>query len=346
MCNIAGYVGTRPAAPILVDMLRRQEGWDCGHYTGMATIHDGQYHMEKVIGDLDMFLERKDLSSLPGTVGIIHSRTPGKGACRVDSWSHPFLGYRGNVVFVVNGCGGVFKSDLLESKGSVYRELKKAGYQFSSAVTPEPDQNASSTDGILIHPSEMNTQLIDKYMWEGDDFVAASARTYLRRASEIVGLGLDLQNPDSIGWVRMNYPMFAGFADHGYYLATTPQAIPEDARHITLLTALSSGRVYRDRIVTKPFAQRKITVAPVTPSVWKACYEAMEAKLAEGEIDHDSLDRLIRPLFPAATCPPESAVNYAIMNELEKAGRLEITKYRVPGSAPGSTAPKLKAKLK
>lgn len=26
MCNIAGYVGERRAAPILIDMLRREEG--------------------------------------------------------------------------------------------------------------------------------------------------------------------------------------------------------------------------------------------------------------------------------------------------------------------------------
>lgn len=349
MCNIAGYVGTRPAAPILVDMMRRQEGWDCGHYTGMATIHDGQFHMEKIIGDLDMFLAKNNLADFPGTVGMIHSRTPGRGAARVDSWSHPFLGCSGNMVFQVNGCGGVFKESLLKCKLTIYRELKEAGYCFYSSVLPVLPEDAGKEplpDGTIVHPSEVATQLIDKYMSEGNDFVDASARAYMRRPSEIVGLGLDLQNPDSIGWIRINYPMFAGFADHGYYLATTPQAIPDDARHVTLLSPLSSGRVYKDRIVTKPFAQNEITVAPITPSVWKACYEAMEAKLAEGEIDHDSLDRLIRPLFSASTCPPESAVNYAIMNELEKAGRLAITKYRVPGSAPGSMAPKLKARLK
>ena len=31
MCNIAGYVGERRAAPILIDMLRREEGLDAGY---------------------------------------------------------------------------------------------------------------------------------------------------------------------------------------------------------------------------------------------------------------------------------------------------------------------------
>jgi glucosamine 6-phosphate synthetase-like amidotransferase/phosphosugar isomerase protein len=42
MCNIAGYIGSKQAAPIIVEMLRKQEGWDSGYYTGIATIHDGK----------------------------------------------------------------------------------------------------------------------------------------------------------------------------------------------------------------------------------------------------------------------------------------------------------------
>ena len=44
MCIITGYVGTKQAAPILIDMVRKAEGLDGGHYTGMATIHDGVIH--------------------------------------------------------------------------------------------------------------------------------------------------------------------------------------------------------------------------------------------------------------------------------------------------------------
>ena len=41
MCNIAGYVGNKPAAPILLEMLRNQEGLAGGYYTGIATRHEG-----------------------------------------------------------------------------------------------------------------------------------------------------------------------------------------------------------------------------------------------------------------------------------------------------------------
>ena len=38
MCNIAGYVGTKQAAPILLDMLKKQEGYGGGYYSGIATM--------------------------------------------------------------------------------------------------------------------------------------------------------------------------------------------------------------------------------------------------------------------------------------------------------------------
>ena len=70
MCNIAGYVGSRPAAPILLDMIRNQEGLDGGFYTGIATIHEGRIYYAKLTGDLDRLLALTDAASLPGTVGI------------------------------------------------------------------------------------------------------------------------------------------------------------------------------------------------------------------------------------------------------------------------------------
>jgi len=79
MCNIAGYVGTKPAAPILIDMLRREEGWDSGYYTGMVTLHDGKLHHAKQTGDLALLLHATNAASLPGTIGLIHGRSPSGG---------------------------------------------------------------------------------------------------------------------------------------------------------------------------------------------------------------------------------------------------------------------------
>ena len=89
VCNIAGYAGERRAAPILIEMIRRQESLNGGHYTGIATIHEGKLYYAKLVGDLDRLLEKTGAADLPGTVGVIHSRTPGKEG---DEWAHPFIG--------------------------------------------------------------------------------------------------------------------------------------------------------------------------------------------------------------------------------------------------------------
>ena len=41
MCNIAGYIGDKSAAPILIEMMKKQEGFGGGFYTGLS-IHDGK----------------------------------------------------------------------------------------------------------------------------------------------------------------------------------------------------------------------------------------------------------------------------------------------------------------
>ena len=87
MCTIAGYVGNRCAAPILIEMLKKEEGVDSGFYTGIATIHEGKIHYRKLVGDVKQLLEKTDAASLPGTIGFIHSRTPGNPW---DFWAHPF----------------------------------------------------------------------------------------------------------------------------------------------------------------------------------------------------------------------------------------------------------------
>lgn len=99
MCVIAGYTGSRPAAPILVDMLRRQQFIDGGLSTGIATVHEGRIYTAKVLGDLDVLLQTTDALNLPGTTGIIHSRP----CADLLSHAHPFTSQDEQLAAVLNG---------------------------------------------------------------------------------------------------------------------------------------------------------------------------------------------------------------------------------------------------
>ena len=65
MCNIAGYVGTKQASPILLEMMRAQEGFCGGYYTGIATICEGKLYYAKLTGDTARLEALTEAANLP-----------------------------------------------------------------------------------------------------------------------------------------------------------------------------------------------------------------------------------------------------------------------------------------
>ena len=261
MCNIAGYIGERDAAPILIEMIREQEGLNGGFYTGIATLHEGKIYYRKVVGDLDALLKRTDAASLPGKIGIIHSRTPGDQG---DEWSHPFVSERDGEITsaqVYNGSLGHFEY-LNDRRVALAESLIAEGYNMRSRV-PANGKRLELTDGTRVHISDLMCQLIAKRMCEGDSAVRAMEKSYCEIPAEIVGLMLSLSEPEAIVWARINMPMHVGRTDHGIYLASAPQAFPNDAGEPTLLPVFSTGLIKKDGFTARPFKSAPATVAPL-----------------------------------------------------------------------------------
>ena len=74
VCSIIGYCGSRRAAPLLLNGLRRMEyrGYDSA---GVATFHDGKISVRKGVGRVAEVNLAFRLDSLPGGVGIGHTRS-------------------------------------------------------------------------------------------------------------------------------------------------------------------------------------------------------------------------------------------------------------------------------
>lgn len=345
MCNIAGYVGKRPAAPILIDMIRRQEGFDGGYYTGIATLHEGKIYYAKLTGDTARLLEETDAARLPGCMGIIHSRTPSGGG---DRWAHPFLGFGTDgtpvTAYVANGSGGCF-SHRNGAYSKIAAALIASGVVLSSRDRVEDVSDQALPDGSAVHMSDVMCALATGRVARGQAPDAALCESFLEMPSEIVGLLLSLSSPDSIAFSRINMPMHAATVSHGTYLATTAMAFPADAGEVTVLPPCSFGRVLCDRVEINRMETPPATVAPIDERVRAAARETILGGLAAGDATFDGLRRSIKPHFAPADANQSGLLTYEILGALQKEGALVQKTVCRPGAAKDLTAPEFRLSL-
>ncbi|MBE6965767.1 MAG: hypothetical protein E7441_07015 [Ruminococcaceae bacterium] len=345
MCNIAGYAGERAAAPILLEMLRAQEGFDAGYYSGIATIHEGKIYYAKLVGCVQNLIDNTDAASLPGNVGIIHGRSgPIIGD---DCWAHPFIGknraVETEIAYVANGVGG-FANCRRGEYGRLADSLMAEGYDISSRQLCEKDVYYKLSDGTTAHVSDVMCQLILKYKDSGRDPVNAMSDAFCEMPSEIVGLLLDMSEPDKIFYSRINRPMVAGFSSHGAYLSTSAIAFPDDAGEPQLLPALSSGYVCADGFYSSPYKNPPCAVAPIDAVARKEAYDVICNELCSGgrelwcPIRQDNLEAPLNKLFGNADCSQATALLYDILFSLHKEGRLKIEEKVYETEKPGASA--------
>ena len=330
MCTIAGYNGTRRAAPILVDMMRRLEGLDGGFYTGIATIHEGRIYSAKVAGDLERLLSTTDALKLPGTIGFIHSRTPGSVKSDFAEMGHPFtaeIGGETQTALILNGCGGVFGQDIVTKIPGAALRMQERGYTLKSHNNVIG--NVTMPDGSKVHSNDVRCQMVCDKIANGMDAAFAMQEVFSEIPAEAVSLVLSLTEPEAICFARLCMPMHVGFCDHGAYMSTAPLAFAEETCNYTLLPPMSYGKVYRKKFEAAPFVHAPATVAPITPQVMAKAYEYIEEKLRTPmPFTKIGWSDVLNELYPKADCTQRATVAYQVISELHRQGRLKVeTKY-------------------
>ena len=341
MCNIAGYLGSERAAPVLIEMMARQEGWGGGHYTGLATIDAGRLHWRKVVGDLDRLLTQTDAADLPGTIGILHSRSPSGGD---REWGHPFLSPDESLAYIANGHRGAFAAST--DVDAVAARLRAAGYAFRSHVPQQVGTYPTLADGSSVHFSDLMCGLIHHEasrcgsLWEG------MARAYAAFPGEIVGLALGLSDPEAIQVARISMPMMLGRTATGTCLATTAMAFPgSTADWLMAVPANAALRVTRDGFAARPLEPRP--GLPADPLPWGAVESAVLAQLADGKAHGmGALGKASAACWPEGCIPQSALAIYEVLRGLQRAGRLEVVRQTVAGAEPGLTAPRFSARLR
>ncbi len=338
MCTIAGYIGTKKASTILIEMLKKQEGFDSGFYTGIATVCDGKIYYAKLTGDLERLETLKKVSEFPGTIGFIHSRTKSGGG---DEYAHPFVGLNrdgeAELAFIANGTAGIFSGDS-EKKGKIADQLIEQGYILRSKAELESGKYPRLADGSMVHESDIKAQLTYRTILSGQTPYDALASASKECRVEDVGLLLSLTDESKIFYARNNFPMFIGKSKHGSYLASTPIAFPSDAGEPILLPESSCGWVSKDEVFTKTFTPLA-SIAPITEEIKNEARAKIIEMLEEGEKTYSQLRRALLYLFSGYEMNQCAPVVYGELYNLYRDGLIEFTEVRVDGVNEGTTAP-------
>jgi glucosamine--fructose-6-phosphate aminotransferase (isomerizing) len=123
MCGIFGYVGSRTAAPVLLEGLRTLE---YRGYDSAGIFVPGQSPV-KAVGPIDN-LAALVPSAMPGTSGIAHTRWATHGA-PTEANAHPHLDASGGIAVVHNG--------IIENYQSIREGLIVQGIEFESETDSE-----------------------------------------------------------------------------------------------------------------------------------------------------------------------------------------------------------------
>lgn len=207
MCGIIGYAGHRPAAPILLEALKKLEyrGYDSA---GMAVIDQGAIQVRKTSGRLQLLANMtSDGRDMPGSLGIGHTRWATHGEPS-DRNSHPHLSQSGRFAVVHNG--------IIENYRPLKAMLMAKGFVFHS-----------DTD------TEVISNLIEYYD-QGDLAKTLLVTTQHLEGSYALGV-LSINQPDCIAATRKDSPLIVGRGDGENYIVSDIPAILSLTRDVYLM---------------------------------------------------------------------------------------------------------------
>ena len=141
MCSIIGYYGNDFAAPLLVKGLSRMEyrGYDS---VGVATKSGDSILVKKGVGRVSQVNESESLDSLPGNMGIGHTRWATHGIVNSQN-AHPHYSNSSRIALVHNG--------TLENDDELREFLTKEGFTFFSETDTEVIVNLLEYNYLKSH---------------------------------------------------------------------------------------------------------------------------------------------------------------------------------------------------
>lgn len=326
MCNIAGYIGDRPAAPILIEMLRRQQWLDGGLSTGIATIHEGKLYHAKVVGDVDELLRQTDALSFPGTIGIIHSRPDGN----FQKCAHPFVNEERSIAIVENG-NCCRDEESVRSQNAVADFLNERGVKFPSLHRYEQSSYPQLKSGDYVSYAEVAVEYIYHLRkTTGDSYEKIMADVCSEMYADIVGVMVTTEQPENIFVTRISRPMNVMLAGGETYLATSQFGFPEVEKvdYMGSLPQMRSCVISKGGFEVTKYAVSGGDVREFTMPEFMAAYERTKAALEEQTVNIEELGKYLftePAVLMRNQLRPRAKFMYDVLYELSKSGKLTMT---------------------
>jgi glutamine---fructose-6-phosphate transaminase (isomerizing) len=208
MCGIVGYIGARPAVPLLIEGLKRLEyrGYDS---SGITVMNGDGLDTRKAVGKIAE-LEKLVASGVErtATIGIAHTRWATHGPPNEVN-AHPHISCNGEIALVHNG--------IIENAGTLRRKLEEMGHTFRSDTDTE----------VVVH-------LIEE-AYEGN--LEDAVREALRQVDGAYGLAIvSSREPRKIVAARHGSPLLLGVTDNGEsFVASDVAAVLAQTRQVIYL---------------------------------------------------------------------------------------------------------------
>ena len=340
MCGIIGVVGRSPAAPRLIESLKRLEyrGYDSA---GVATLDGGVLDRRRAVGKIRALEEVLADNPLPGAVGIGHTRWATHGVPNEPN-AHPHRA--GRVAVVHNG--------IIENFAELKAGLIARGRSFTSDTDTE----------VIAH-------LLDERLQAGDEPLKAF-KAVLDQLHGAYALGVLIEGEDAlILGARRGSPLVVGHGDGEMFLGSDALAVGPFTDRVSYLEEGDYVAITHDKArifdADGGAVRRAVTVVPASAArVEKGNYRHfMEKEIHEQpESTQRTLSAYIDPVNRRVRAP--EGVDFKALNRLqiiacgtafyagmvakyafERVARLPVDieiasefRYRHPAVAPGTLA--------
>ncbi|MFQ5354253.1 MAG: glutamine--fructose-6-phosphate transaminase (isomerizing) [Thermodesulfobacteriota bacterium] len=234
MCGIVGYSGTKPAAEVLVEGLRRLEyrGYDS---SGLALLDNGNIELVRSVGKLQGLVKAVAGRTLNGQTGVGHTRwaTHGKPT---EANAHPHK--EGSVAVVHNG--------IIENYLALKKELVAGGAVFRSETDTE----------VLAH-------LISREVEHGLDLASAVREAVGNVKGTYALAAISEKEPGTVVGARMECPMIVGLGQGEAIISSDIPAVLDVTREAVFLEDKELVVLRDGEVEISDFSGKKLEKKPV-----------------------------------------------------------------------------------